>query len=111
MFIQIPHLLRFRASCWALLGFLLFVMSGFSTNVKADELLDRRVRQFLDEHVRTWRDMNVPRQDGEILHDIIVERGFTRAFEIGTSTGHSTIWIQISMRRMVVYRSELRLAA
>ena len=68
-------------------------MSSFSTNVDADEALDARVRQFLDENSRSWRDMNVPRQDGQILHDIIVENGFTRAVEIGTSTGHSTIWI------------------
>ena len=37
--------------------------------------------------------MNVPLSDGQLLHDIIVENGYTRALEIGTSTGHSAIWI------------------
>jgi predicted O-methyltransferase YrrM len=35
----------------------------------------------------------VPFEDGKILHDLIVQHKFTRALEIGTSTGHSTIWI------------------
>jgi predicted O-methyltransferase YrrM len=37
--------------------------------------------------------MNVPRRDGQFLHDLIVKKGYTRALEIGTSTGHSSIWI------------------
>ena len=37
--------------------------------------------------------MNVPLEDGKILYDIIVENGYTSAVEIGTSTGHSAIWI------------------
>jgi predicted O-methyltransferase YrrM len=55
--------------------------------------MDIRVRQFLDEHRRTWRDANVPMSDGQALYDLIVENGYTRALEIGTSTGHSAIWI------------------
>lgn len=55
--------------------------------------LDARVRRFLDEHRRSWRDANVPMADGQALYDVIVEKGYTRALEIGTSTGHSAIWI------------------
>ncbi|MGD2121308.1 MAG: class I SAM-dependent methyltransferase [Gemmatimonadota bacterium] len=55
--------------------------------------LDARVRRFLDEHERSWRDANVPMSDGQALYDIVVEHGYTRALEIGTSTGHSAIWI------------------
>jgi predicted O-methyltransferase YrrM len=55
--------------------------------------LDARVRKFLDEHRRSWRDANVPMADGQALYDIIVEKGYTKALEIGTSTGHSAIWI------------------
>jgi len=55
--------------------------------------LDATVRAFLDRHRGTWRDLNVPENDGRVLHDLIVKRGFTRALEIGTSTGHSGIWI------------------
>ena len=55
--------------------------------------LDRRVETFLQRRRGTWRDLNVPEADGRLLHDLIVERRFTSALEIGTSTGHSTIWI------------------
>lgn len=54
---------------------------------------DTRVRRFLDEHRRSWRDANVPMSDGQALYDLIVENGYTKALEIGTSTGHSAIWI------------------
>jgi caffeoyl-CoA O-methyltransferase len=55
--------------------------------------LDNTVQAFLDRHRGTWRDLNVPESDGRILHDLIVKHKFTRALEIGTSTGHSGIWI------------------
>ncbi len=55
--------------------------------------LDRRVRQFLDSRRWSWHDMNVSRADGQKLHDIIVEHKYRSALEIGTSTGHSGIWI------------------
>ena len=54
--------------------------------------LDATVRAFLDRHRGTWRDLNVPESDGE-LHDLILKHKFTRALEIGTSTGHSGVWI------------------
>ena len=40
-----------------------------------------------------WRDLNVPYEDGQVLYDLIVKNNYTRALEIGTSTGHSAIWI------------------
>jgi len=55
--------------------------------------LDPRVRAFLERHRGTWRDLNVPESDGRILHDLILKRRYTRALEIGTSTGHSGVWI------------------
>jgi predicted O-methyltransferase YrrM len=55
--------------------------------------LDMQVRAFLDEHRGTWRDLNVPESDGRLLYDLILKNRFTRALEIGTSTGHSGIWI------------------
>ncbi len=54
---------------------------------------DARVRKFLESHRSSWRDMNVPMSDGKILHDLVVDHKYTRALEIGTSTGHSGIWI------------------
>lgn len=55
--------------------------------------LDRRVRAFLDRHRNDWHDLNVPEIDGRTLHDLILEHRYQRAVEIGTSTGHSGIWI------------------
>ena len=55
--------------------------------------LDRTVQAFLDQRRGTWRDLNVPDADGRVLHDLILKHRFTRALEIGTSTGHSGVWI------------------
>jgi predicted O-methyltransferase YrrM len=55
--------------------------------------LDKTVQAFLDRRRGTWRDLNVPESDGRILHDLIVKHKYTRALEIGTSTGHSGVWI------------------
>jgi predicted O-methyltransferase YrrM len=55
--------------------------------------LDRKVQAFLDSHAGEWRDMNVSEADGRILYDLIIKNKSTRALEIGTSTGHSGIWI------------------
>jgi len=65
----------------------------------ADEKLDARVEAFLEARQGTWRDMNVPPRDGRYLHDMIVEHGYTKALEIGTSTGHSTVWLAWAMSR------------
>jgi len=55
--------------------------------------LDRRVEAFLESHRYSWRDMNVPQVDGRILYNLVLEHKYTRALELGTSTGHSAIWI------------------
>ncbi len=55
--------------------------------------VDGRVQRFLESHRSSWHDMNVPMSDGKILHNLIIEHKYTRALEIGTSTGHSGIWI------------------
>ena len=43
--------------------------------------------------------MNIPDQDGKVLFDLIVENGYTSGLEIGTSTGHSTIWLAWAMSK------------
>jgi caffeoyl-CoA O-methyltransferase len=55
--------------------------------------LDARVKKVLDSDRWGRSGMNVPAVDGQTLHDIVVEHGYTKALEIGTSTGHSAIWI------------------
>lgn len=58
-----------------------------------DPDLDEKVRKFLNERSRRWYDMNIPASDGKLLYDIIIENNYKSALEIGTSTGHSAIWI------------------
>lgn len=65
----------------------------FAQETNQAAALDKKVRAFLDSHRGTWHDMNVPEVDGKLLHDIIIKNKYTRALEIGTSTGHSGIWI------------------
>jgi caffeoyl-CoA O-methyltransferase len=61
--------------------------------------LDARVEAFLEAHRGRWRGWNISQREGRFLHDMIVEGGYTRALEIGTSTGHSTIWIAWAMSK------------
>jgi len=65
----------------------------FSQHEVNQNNLDETVKRFFDSHKYSWHDMNVPASDGKILYDLIIENHYTRALEIGTSTGHSGIWI------------------
>jgi caffeoyl-CoA O-methyltransferase len=55
--------------------------------------LDARVKDFLEKQRDNWRDLNISGDEGKMLHDLILKNNYTRALEIGTSTGHSGIWI------------------
>lgn len=61
--------------------------------------LEARVKRFLEQNRYRWRDMNVPEADGQALHDLIVTHTYTRALEIGTSTGRSGIWIALAVSK------------
>jgi len=71
----------------------IMIMPAGASQPLQQENLDQQVRAFLAQNRRSWRDMNVPVVDGQKLYDLIVENDYTRALEIGTSTGHSGIWI------------------
>jgi caffeoyl-CoA O-methyltransferase len=64
-----------------------------SQTLKEDPVLDEKVRKFLAGNPQQWQDMNVPSIDGQLLYDIIIKNKYKAALEIGTSTGHSGIWI------------------
>jgi predicted O-methyltransferase YrrM len=55
--------------------------------------LDAQVARFLLENRNSWTGWNVPYEDGKILHDLIIKGRSKNILEIGTSTGHSTIWL------------------
>jgi caffeoyl-CoA O-methyltransferase len=80
------------------LFFLLLFTSFNSGNTRAQDLkanpaLDEKVRKFLSNHSGQWYDMNIPAADGQTLYDLIIKGNYKSALEIGTSTGHSGIWI------------------
>ncbi len=84
------------------LPFLLFLLfsllggsipDGFSQELEQGHSIDESVKNFLESQKGKWRDLNVPAADGKVLHDIIIKNNYKKAVEIGTSTGHSAIWI------------------
>src|SRR5690606_13274719 len=77
----------------SLLAFILGSSAATAQQIPNPEALDEQVRLFLEEHKEGWRDLNVPYEDGKVLYDIIVKNNYRSALEIGTSTGHSTVWI------------------
>lgn len=83
---------KFWKSCLIifLLALPIFVISDEKTD---NQILDEKVKSFLESHRGKWRDMNVPESDGKILYDLIIKNDYKSALEIGTSTGHSSIWI------------------
>lgn len=76
----------------SVVGIFLFSFS-WAQYPEVETSLDKKVKTFLEEHANNWRDMNVPLSDGKVLYDIVVKNGYKDAVEIGTSTGHSAIWI------------------
>jgi caffeoyl-CoA O-methyltransferase len=54
---------------------------------------DEKVAIFLGEHKNRWYNWNIPESDGKVLYNLIITNNYTKALEIGTSTGHSAIWI------------------
>jgi predicted O-methyltransferase YrrM len=73
--------------------------SGTVAAQSSSVALDEKVEAFLRKHKGGWHDLNVPYEDGKVLHDIVVSHRYTAALEIGTSTGHSTIWLAWAMSK------------
>jgi caffeoyl-CoA O-methyltransferase len=72
---------------------MLAVLIGAHAQAQSSTELDQRVQAFLDSRRGTWRDLNVPEADGRTLYELILKNQHRHAVEIGTSTGHSSIWI------------------
>lgn len=73
--------------------FFLFIFGIVPVYLFAQSPGDQAIKKFLDENRNNWQDLNVPYEDGQVLYDLIVKNKYKSALEIGTSTGHSTIWI------------------
>jgi predicted O-methyltransferase YrrM len=87
-------ILRILVACLGaavFLGSMMILVSAQKTGTSTE--LDAKVEKFLNENRRHWLDSNVPYKDGKVLFDLIIKNNYTKALEIGTSTGHSAIWI------------------
>ncbi len=72
---------------------IIFCSQLYAQYPEVETKLDKKIKGFLEENANNWRDMNVPLSDGRLLYDIVLQNNYTNAVEIGTSTGHSAIWI------------------
>lgn len=74
---------------------ILLLLPGYlsAQSLKENPALDAKVKKFLAEHAGQWRDLNIPASDGQLLYDLITKGNYKSALEIGTSTGHSGIYI------------------
>jgi predicted O-methyltransferase YrrM len=68
-------------------------MSVYAQETLTSKELNAKVEKFLNENRGKWHDWNVPYEDGKILYNLINKNHYKRALEIGTSTGHSAIWM------------------
>jgi predicted O-methyltransferase YrrM len=69
------------------------ILSASCEELQDSKALDEKLRLFLENRKDTWHDWNIPYSDGKILYDLILKNKYTKAMEIGTSTGLSAIWI------------------
>lgn len=69
------------------------LMSVYAQETVTSKELNAKVEKFLNENRGKWYDWNIPYEDGKILYNLIIKNHYKRALEIGTSTGHSAIWM------------------
>src|SRR3989337_2934526 len=95
--LDLPYRMVKKYFSAAILGFLaalfVFAIPCYLQAAEKERISDAKVKQFLDKMRNRWRDLNVPEADGKILYEIIVQNRYKKALEVGTSTGHSAIWI------------------
>ncbi len=82
-----------RLGILGVLALFVFAIPCYSQAAEKDRAVDEKVNKFLDKMRNRWQDLNVPEADGKILYEIIVQNKYKKALEVGTSTGHSAIWI------------------
>lgn len=53
----------------------------------------------MENNCSRWRDWNISYTNGKVLYDLSIRNSDTRAFEIGTSTRHSAIWVAWALNK------------
>ncbi len=86
--------MNFFISCLATSILILGTMASVDAQMIGNpKRLDTKVEKFLEENRKHWHDWNVPYEDGRVLYNLIIKNNYKNALEIGTSTGHSSVWI------------------
>jgi predicted O-methyltransferase YrrM len=80
-------------SVWLLLILNLLLIPAVAQQAGDKADLDQKVDAFLASQKGKWVDWNIPEVDGKVLYDLILKNNYRKAVEIGTSTGHSAIWM------------------
>ncbi len=75
------------------LALIFSIPDGHSREQQHNAALDEKVRMFLEDRKGTWHDWNIPYSDGKVLYNLILKNQYTKAMDIGTSTGLSAIWM------------------
>jgi caffeoyl-CoA O-methyltransferase len=88
-----------KSTYFSILILILVSSSLFAQQTKEQDEIDKKVSAFLDDRRGDWRYWNVPYEDGKTLFDLIIKNEYKSALEIGTSTGHSTIWMAWAMSK------------
>ena len=71
----------------------LSALSGYAQELEQNQSLDQKVENIIRNQRGKWRHENVPQADAKVLYNLIIANNYKRALEIGTSTGHSAIWM------------------
>ena len=84
-----------------LLCLVLILLSATLTGQQNDPfrgISDEKVLPMLKHLPYRHGGMNVPAEDGRLLYDIILENGYQRGLEIGTSNGYSALWLGLALK-------------
>jgi len=84
-----------------LLCLVLILLSATLTGQQNDPfrgISDEKVLPMLKHLPYRHGGMNVPAEDGRLLYDIILENGYQRGLEIGTSNGYSALWLGLAFK-------------
>ena len=88
---------------WLMVSFFLLSSFGdlpvFGRDKEEMGIVDKKVKTFLDKQRGQWSDWNVPEADGRVLYDLIIKNRYKKVLDIGTSTGHSAIWMAWALTR------------
>ena len=63
------------------------IPTAYCEELKVNKALDEKVRMFLEDRKNSWHDWNIPYSDGKVLYDLVLKNRYTKAIDIGTSTG------------------------